>query len=72
MFLADIQIQDIFNSGCRMRLPAPPSVGNACLPVGRGPVGRDGGIEILKFYFELYGYHSEFRIPNLGTRGEEK
>jgi MoxR-like ATPase len=26
-----------------MRLPAPPSVGTACLPVGRGPVGRDCG-----------------------------
>jgi len=25
-----------------LRLPAPPSVGTACLPVGRGPVGRWG------------------------------
>jgi hypothetical protein len=30
-------------------LPAPPSVGTACLPVGRGSAGREGGVKTLPF-----------------------
>jgi len=34
-------------AGERGSLPAPPSVGTACLPVGRGPVGRGEGRSML-------------------------
>ena len=32
----------------RTRLPAPSSIGTACLPVGRGSAGRDTDKEVFK------------------------